>query len=70
MKTPIKNISEDQNTITHESGVVTVFERKVRISGCNKCVYSEFGCMHYLVPCCYPYRTADSKNGIFIEKIA
>ena len=65
MNTKILKISEDQNEITHESGVVTEFEPKGRISGCNKCVYSLNGCMHYLAPCSYPYRTADRKNGIF-----
>lgn len=38
MNTPIKSISEDQNEITHESGVVTVFE-ETRSICCNGCIY-------------------------------
>ena len=41
MNTPIISISDDQNTITHESGVVVEFV-KVEINcsvGCKGCVY-------------------------------
>lgn len=65
MNTPIIKISDDQNEITHESGVVTVFKKKGITSGCNKCVYNEIGCIQFSAPCGNPYRTADEFNGIF-----
>ena len=71
MKTKIKHISEDQNTITHESGFQTVF--KEDFTGiCFGCVYYK---LHNIdcgqIPCDYNKRTGrrnDTKTGIFIEK--
>ena len=62
MNTKIIAISEDQNTITHESGVVTEFDSK-----CNLCFYCcydniEDGCIG--VPCVINVRK-DKGNGIF-----
>lgn len=48
MNTPIVKISDDQNEITHESGVVTVFVESV--SQCEKCCYyKNFNCSD--IPC-------------------
>lgn len=37
MNTPIKSISDDQNTVTHKSGLIT--ERVKGVRGCLDCVY-------------------------------
>ena len=61
MNTLIVKISDDQNTITHESGFVTVFEEKI---GCSGCYYYEIeDCNH--IPCIEPRRTVNNKEGIF-----
>ena len=66
MNTPIKSISDDQNTITHESGVVTLFvESKNSCIGCCYGTFTVFGyCNPNKIPCIKTSR-ADYKNGIF-----
>jgi hypothetical protein len=65
MKTPIKNISEDQNTITHESGFQTVFKIPKGKAICRNCCY---GVLPFCdTPCCSESRI-DKKNGIFVQK--
>lgn len=68
MNTPIIKISDDQNEITHESGVVTVFKKDD--SGiCFGCFYAtrkEHDCR--LIPCDYnkiKCKRKDGKSGIF-----
>ena len=46
MKTPILSISEDQNTITHESGTVTEFVPESEEQDCETCCYFKFNCPH------------------------
>ena len=65
MNTPIIKISDDQNEITHESGVVTVFEESE--NSCECCFYeSIYICDE--IPC-LPETSfiarLDHKNGIF-----
>ena len=57
MNTPFK-ISEDQNTITHESGLVTKFVRD-NSDDCNNCVYWEYSICHK-IPC--TSKTANKKH--------
>lgn len=66
MNTPIIKISEDQNEIIHESGVVTVFKKTRKGSGCENCVYDyENTCLCYAANC-DDYRL--KRHGIFILK--
>ena len=66
MNSKIINISDDQNEITHESGLVTVFEEQYHF-GCFNCIYqlNDF-CSDK--PCCAE-RRKDGKDGIFVKKI-
>jgi len=63
METKIISISEDQNTITHESGFVSVFAESM--TGCDGCVYFESNCI--AIPCTSGRRN-DGLEGIFIAK--
>jgi len=66
MKTKIVSISDDKNTITHESGFVSVFKE----SGiyCIGCVYYEnFDCAANEMPC-LDVKRKDGLEGIFINK--
>ena len=57
MNTKIVEISEDQNTITNESGVVTVFCKN---GACEECCYmSSRNCPE--APC-HPYITLSPRN--------
>jgi hypothetical protein len=47
MNTKIVEISKDQNTITHKSGVVTVF-KKDNSGTCIKCIYSDLKTIYVL----------------------
>ena len=60
MNTPIISISDDQNTITHESGVVTVFKNNGNYK-CHGCVYNPELCP-IIIPC---VSRKDKENGIF-----
>lgn len=62
MNTPIISISEDQNTITHESGNVYVAEKL--IAKCLGCAYLEnhYDCIK--IPCLIIQRQ-DGENKIF-----
>lgn len=68
MNTPIIKISDDQNEITHESGVVTVFE-ETNLLTCNFCCYlgsSSLFCRK--IPCLFTgngIKRNDKKSGIF-----
>lgn len=62
MNTPIIKISEDQNEITHESGVVTVFEESK--SRCNGCFYKIDKVCKSIAPC-FQFERTDRKTGIF-----
>lgn len=66
MNTPIIKISDDQTEITHENGVVTVFEESV--GNCIGCQYFDddlsFDCEKYKVPCMMQNRK-DGKHVIF-----
>ena len=64
MNSKIVSISEDQNTITHESGFVSVF--KENKNGCLDCVYPNDRCPA-IIPCFKEVRI-DKKDGIFIAK--
>ena len=64
MNSKIVSISEDQNTITHESGFVSVFKESK--NGCNGCIYPNDRCPN-MIPCFKEVRV-DNKNGIFIAK--
>lgn len=63
MNTPIIKISDDQNEITHESGVVTVFEWNNDYS-CDGCVYRMVLKNCFPIPCRDKARI-DKKEGIF-----
>lgn len=63
MNTPIIKISDDQNEITHESGVVTVFE-ETKINRCNGCVYQNPKVCKSIAPC-FRFERIDNKTGIF-----
>ena len=73
MNTPFK-ISEDQNTITHESGLVTKFVEDNSIMCSDKCEYLTVP----LVDCkqipCYEIKIVlsacrkDKRNGYFVKK--
>ena len=73
MNTPFK-ISEDQNTITHESGLVTKFVEDNSITCSDKCEYltvSLVDCKQ--IPCSKIKRMLsacreDKKNGYFVKK--
>lgn len=61
MKTKIIKISDDQNTITHKSGVVTVFEESNK--NCSFCIYfNKENCNVLLCSCSFRF---DEKSGIF-----
>lgn len=63
MNTPIIKISDDQNEITHESGVVTNFVW-TNLFSCGRCVYkNRKSC--YDIPCVSLRRDRDCFNGIF-----
>jgi len=62
MKTQIKHISEDQNTITHESGVVVVFKETNK--RCSGCFYDNNKVCKSIAPC-YRFERNDNKTGIF-----
>ena len=64
MNTPIISISDDQNTITHESGVVTVFEVPKGGIFCRNCFYVEWNKSCTGMPCTSGIRN-DKRNGIF-----
>ena len=72
MKTPIIKISDDQHTITHESGFVAVFVEDN--SGlCTNCIYSKLT-MHNckVIPCDYNKRSGrrnDTLTGVFKQFI-
>jgi len=71
MITPIISISDDQNTITHESGLITEF-KKDNSGTCINCVYSDLK-MHNcrFIPCDYNKRTGrrnDTLTGVFKVK--
>ena len=67
MKTPILNISEDQNIITHESGLITQFSSDE--IACGKCCYDakESTCISIGIPC-VEFKRDDFMNGVFIIK--
>ena len=64
MNTKIISISDDQNTITHESGVVTEFVVQGGKDICKNCVYNilKGKCSHII---CVPIQRKDERNGIF-----
>jgi len=68
MNTPIVKISDDQNEITHESGVVTVFVESNK-STCLYCAYlnDDGGCICEPAPC-NVFRRKDYKLGHFTLK--
>lgn len=62
MNTPIVKISDDQNEITHKSGVVTEF---VEGSNCKLCIYYEkIDCWKMRMPC-DTFQRKDKKMGKF-----
>ena len=65
MNTPIIKISDDQNEITHESGVVTVF---VKDGMCRDCCYSKvephMKRMCLKIPCSTMFEPNCRKDGI------
>lgn len=64
MNTPIVNISDDQNEITHESGVVTVFEESE--NSCDECCYYKaYKCQGICLNPCTRQERKDIRNGIF-----
>ena len=65
MNTPIIKISDDQNEITHKSGVVTVF---VEECNCEQCIYyKKIDCWKKRMPCA-TYQRKDRKIGRFTLK--
>ena len=66
MKTKIISISDDQKTITHESGLVVEFEDIGIEMFCDGCIYVEDAkCFSKNHLCC---QRKDCKNGIFKAK--
>lgn len=66
MKTPIENISEDQNIITHESGLQSEFSC-VGLCSCGECDYNAYFNKSKLpcnLPCCSLERK-DNRGGNF-----
>lgn len=53
MNTPIIKISDDQNTVTHKSGLIT--ERVKGVKGCVGCVYlnDKGDCLQFDLDCKY-----------------
>lgn len=68
MNSKIIKISDDQNEITHESGLVTEF--RLTNKTCYNCVYLDRKgfCLCEDAPCDSGYRF-DSYSGIFVKKI-
>ena len=64
IESPIAKISEDQNTITHDDGIVAVFKEGGNEFDC--CYYNTDNCQLY-IPCCKVMRD-DKINGIFIAE--
>ena len=65
MNTKIVKISKDQNEITHESGVITVFQKQEMNLFCQGCVYSNYDDCRLQIDLCTSAKRKDEENGIF-----
>jgi hypothetical protein len=65
MNTPIISISDDQNTITHESGVVTVFVETDNQNDCIGCIYKNGAICEQIKAPCMKSQRLDHKFGVF-----
>jgi len=66
MKSKIISISDDQNTITHESGLITTSKVKI---GCEGCIYFEKnGFENCRKIICSPHTRTDKKSVIFVKQ--
>ena len=72
MKTKIINISDDQNNILHESGILTefveikdnepFFQKSIYGGCCGVCIYRDIDNCKY-APCCMADRNDDTTTG-------